>query len=432
MGKPEKIHKVDEVYGISRQVPLNYIVRKEVDEVLVEHLTRDQHLVIHGSSKQGKTSLRKHCLDDNDYIVVTCLNRWDLGELHTAILKMAGYRIQQSQKKTVSGKHKVDVEFVGQGNIPYVAKAKGTAHYSHEKEGSTESTFVALELDPYDVNDIIRALSEIKFSKYIVLEDFHYLPAETQRDFAFALKAFHENSNICFIVVGVWKEQNRLIAINGDLTNRVFSIDADRWSDEQLHEVVKGGEPLLNIQFDPAFAAALIKQSHESVMLVQEACYKVCKAEGITETGSETRLVGKDADAEALVRSIIDEQKGRYSSFLMNFSDGFQNTTLQMYKWILYPVLKATTDELEQGLRLTHISKVIKLKHPQGHDLNNGNLTQALTYTASLQVKKDIRPIILDYDQTNRRLNVVDRGFLIWLGMQDTAELLATLDLPED
>lgn len=59
-----------------------------------------------------------------------------------------------------------------------------------------------------------------------------------------------------------------------------------------------------------------------------------------------------------------------------------------------------------------------------------GNLTQALQATASLQVRKDIKPIILDYDQTNLSLNVVDRGFLIWLDNQNRNELLEMAELP--
>jgi hypothetical protein len=50
---------------------------------------------------------------------------------------------------------------------------------------------------------------------------------------------------------------------------------------------------------------------------------------------------------------------------------------------------------------------------------------------ASLQVKVSITPIILDYDQTDRMLKVVDRGFLIWLGHQDRTELLAEAELPD-
>jgi len=47
-----------------------------------------------------------------------------------------------------------------------------------------------------------------------------------------------------------------------------------------------------------------------------------------------------------------------------------------------------------------------------------------------LQVKKDIKPIVLDYDQTNLKLNVVDRGFLIWVENQNRNDLLELADLP--
>jgi len=73
---------------------------------------------------------------------------------------------------------------------------------------------------------------------------------------------------------------------------------------------------------------------------------------------------------------------------------------------------------------------VLREHHPEKRSLNLGNLTQALKSTASLQVKKDIKPIVLDYDQTNLRLNVVDRAFLIWIVNQDRRELLELAELP--
>lgn len=57
-------------------------------------------------------------------------------------------------------------------------------------------------------NDIIRALKEISFGKYIIFEDFHYLPTETQEAFSVALKAFHEQSEHTFVIVGVWLDEN--------------------------------------------------------------------------------------------------------------------------------------------------------------------------------------------------------------------------------
>lgn len=70
------------------------------------------------------------------------------------------------------------------------------------------------------------------------------------------------------------------------------------------------------------------------------------------------------------------------------------------------------------------IRKSLHGKHPEGKSLNPGNITQALQSAASLQVEKNLKPIILDYDATTRRLSIVDRGFLIWLASQNTDEVL--------
>ena len=84
----EHVYKVAEVFGINRDLPVNYVERAGIDEKLIENLTRDQHIVIFGSSKQGKTCLRKHCLNDDDYVVVSCQNNMDLRQLHAAILRV--------------------------------------------------------------------------------------------------------------------------------------------------------------------------------------------------------------------------------------------------------------------------------------------------------------------------------------------------------
>lgn len=41
--EPEGVNKTSEVYGIGRELPLNYVSRREVDEAFVENLTRDNY-----------------------------------------------------------------------------------------------------------------------------------------------------------------------------------------------------------------------------------------------------------------------------------------------------------------------------------------------------------------------------------------------------
>ena len=71
---------------------------------------------------------------------------------------------------------KSTVTLEGKSGIPLIAEAKGSGGYEYTRDQSSTDTTVALELDPADINDIIRALQEANFSKFIVLEDFHYLP----------------------------------------------------------------------------------------------------------------------------------------------------------------------------------------------------------------------------------------------------------------
>ena len=422
---PEVVHKVGEVFGISRELPLNYQIRKSADDVLLDSLTRDKHLVIYGSSKQGKTSLRKNCLQEEDYITVHCSNKWQLHDLHSAVLKRAGFVVTQSTTKTAAGKQKIAAKAKG---FLFGAGVEGGAEA--ERQRSTEETTAPLELDPEDVNDIIGALDHVKFDRFIVLEDFHYLPIETQKDFAVALKAFHENSPYCFIIIGVWLEENRLTVYNGDLTGRVLSVNADQWTQQELGEVISSGEKLLNVSFDEKFRRDLLHGCSDSVFVVQEVCYKCCISEQIYETKDEHRAVGEGKDARSIIAEVVGQHTGRFNSFITQFADGFQATELEMYRWLLYPVLTSRVDNLEAGIRQVDIRRSLQAHHPQKDGLNPGNVTQALLSVSNLQVKKDIKPIVLDYDQTNLRLNVVDRSFFIWLANQNRNELLELAGLP--
>lgn len=417
-------HRAADVYGIGRDLPLNYVSRKAVDEYFVANLTRDKHIIIYGSSKQGKTSLRKHCLKDDDYIVVHCSNKWGIADLHSAILKRVGYEVTQSTTKTTSGKNKIIAGF--KAEVLGVGVNTGG---DKETTNTVGLTTKPLELDPEDVNDIIGALGT--FDRFIVLEDFHYLPIETQKDFSVALKAFHEQSKLCFIIVGVWLEEGRLTVYNGDLTGRLVGVNADRWTVDELRQVIADGEALLNISFADSFKNQVIAGCLDSVYIVQEACYQACLAKNINFTHDDHMDdVGADLDVSALIKQVVNQQTGRYNSFITLFSGGFQETTLQMHKWLLYPVITAEPKLLEEGLTYRYMRDILREHHPEGKGLNLGNLTQSLQSAASLQVKKDIKPIVLDYDQTNLKLNVVDRGFLIWLDNQDRNDLLELADLP--
>ena len=424
-GMTQSIFYLDDIYGISRDLPLNYVERKYVDDTFRRNLNRKKHVTIFGSSKQGKTCLRKHCLKDDEYILIQCNNRWSISELNANILKRAGYELTESTKTSMGGKAKLIASIKATLGI-------GGASVGSELEEShsRETTQRQLELDIDDVNDVIAALSEIHFAQYIVLEDFHYLRQDVQKDFSIELKAFHENSDLCFIIVGVWLDENKLLIYNGDLTGRIVSVNADEWHPDDLRRVILEGQRLLNIEFDESFINTLIAECFGNVYIVQEACHRICEENSIYETQNDTCVIGRDRDVKELVQAIVREQSGRYNAFLSNYSCGFQETTLEMHKWLLYPILTASSDDLLRGLSYRFIRNTLESVHPGKQELNAGNVTQALKAVVSLQLFKSIQPIILDYDESNLMLHVVDRGFIIWLNVQSKEDLFSAAGLP--
>jgi len=419
-----RVYTVYEVFGMSRDVPPNYAVRTAVDAAFVDALTQDKHIVVHGSSKQGKTSLRKFNLSDGEHLVITCSNKWALRDLHTAILKAAGYVVEGTTTRTVGGDFKIRAEIKAGIKVPFVdVGGGGGTDVGHHTENKVEGR--SLELDPTDVNDIITGLTEAETPKYIVLEDFHYLPEETQKDFAVALKAFHESSAFSFIVIGVWIDENRMTQHNGDLGGRVISVNVDKWDEDDLRRVISAGAELLDVEFDPSFIDAVVRSAMDSVWIVQEACKLACEAAGVFQTqNGKTQVTG---DGVALVKQVVDSDSARFNGFLTHFADGFKATRLDMYRWLLYAVVTADPGSLESGISYNEISKVINAAHPE-EKINLGNITLSLAAISTLQVNKlAVKPIVLDYDQTARRLAVVDRSFLVWLQHQQRSDLLETI-----
>ncbi|MFV5661589.1 hypothetical protein VXR58_15485 [Acinetobacter pittii] len=407
------MNRIDDVFKVARQLPLNYIERDHVDNKFIDALTQDCHIVIHGSSKQGKTSLRKNNLQESDYIDITCSNNWTLKDIHEAILKKAGYEVVVSKAQTIKGTAKVSLK----GNIPYIV----SSGLDVTGEIANQVNKKNLEIDIEDVNDVVNALKHISFKRYIVLEDFHYLPQSTQIDFAFALKAFHEQSTLCFIIVGVWLEDDRIRNYNDDLDGRITSINADLWKPQDFEKLLLKSEELLNIKFHENFRNIIKNHCNGSIFLAQKLCRKVCSDNNIFLTSPVVTTIGESFDHKAIITEILSDQNGRYFKFLTDFSAGFDQTDLDLYRWMLYGLIEIDKSILEKGLADAALKRLINEKHTK--EISLPKLHQALRKAVDLQVKIQVRPIIFEYDPTTRYIKIVDKSFLLWREYQEKTVL---------
>lgn len=424
-GTTKQLH---DVFGVSRATPLTYVERESVDTKFISSLARGKHITVYGGSKQGKTSLRKHCLEDDDVVVVQG-NESSRREIYELVLKEVGATIEVSQSRTSRGESKLSVGFKIGSKIPFLGSAstEGKGEATESDETSTEVH--RLDIDPGDVNDVIRLLGAMGFSKFIVLEDFHYLSAEVQKQIAVDLKAFHEKSAISFIVVGVWLESNRLVLYNGDLNGRVIPIDADSWTGEELIAVVDAGQKLLNFSFPNNVRSGLISACQGNVGILQESCFLMCEDSELYHTAAEHVTIGDTEQLDRIVGGIAAEQAGRYNNFIVDVAEGFQKTEHDMYRWIMANVVLASQQELKAGLRLSRLFDRICNTHPNKDRLQMNNVAQALKNLGSLQHKKQIQPIVLDYNSNTSTLRIVDSGFILFVESQANADLLALINM---
>jgi hypothetical protein len=65
---------------------------------LIGQLIGGKHLCIYGSSKQGKTSLRKKHISPAEELCVVCDRKWTSVDVFAALLKAADCQVQRSSE----------------------------------------------------------------------------------------------------------------------------------------------------------------------------------------------------------------------------------------------------------------------------------------------------------------------------------------------
>jgi hypothetical protein len=88
------------------------------------------------------------------------------------------------------------------------AETKGDVKAFSGSETKYEAIPINLELPQHVANILERA----NCKKWVILENFYYLNDETQKQFAFDLRAFQE-LGVRFVVLGVWREKNRMVQV---------------------------------------------------------------------------------------------------------------------------------------------------------------------------------------------------------------------------
>jgi hypothetical protein len=403
--------QLGEVFGIAASVPVHtYVDRAGLDKRFTYLVKQDRHLVIHVASKQGKTILRKKNLPENKCLTVQCGANSDCGRIYLEVLRQLGSHIPTEVSRNLTLNTELQGKVSGQLNLPLLASGEAGIECGESVESESGTVLKSIGIDAASLGYIAQ---EIKRSgRKVVIEDFHYLPEQEKINLAFDLKAFWD-SQVFFIIIGIWSDQNLLTYYNGDLSGRIEEIDI-RWTFEELNQVLQKGAKALNISFDLDIKKEILEDANQNVGLLQRIAEKYCYEASIYENGFLKRVVKDRAALEKCRDAICGEESVRYRLFDDVISRGLRdsgNSELKVYQRIVRVCVEATNQDLRDGVSRSDLLSRIQVYEPR---VRLSDLSAALNKIDRLQADRSISPIVLSYNSKTQKIQLVDREFLFY------------------
>ena len=427
---------VEDVFGVSGKQVASYVERVHVDDKFKDALRTDKQIIVYGSSKQGKTALVKKYIPYEDNILISLSPKTTLKDIYQSILRKSGVVLKTSYTEGTGDTTKVKSKASIQGAVAMVMKGKVEIGLEKDRIAKTDEQFDEIEFNlelPDDVADLIHRVGH---KKVVILENFHYLPEELQRTFAYDLRTF-QDLKIRFIILGVWKEANRLAQYNGELQDRVYEIPVEPWLEDDFREIARKGEELLNIKFATVILEQCIENAFSSVGVFQELLKNTCFESGVVNKQSSSTFLENVGAFERAITSKTEEYSGRHLRNLESIAcgNGVQISKdkplpyfLQYY--IVMHILYIGYRGLNGGITKEALLHGIKQVHHRKDELKGAQLTAVLKGLTELQASKGISPPVIAYDSNSRQLKVVDSTFYFFLKNAQLEEIKEEIICP--
>ncbi|KYF87530.1 hypothetical protein BE20_25805 [Sorangium cellulosum] len=428
--------RTEEVFGIRSQLVLSYVERDDVDSRFKESLATDHHVVVYGSSKQGKTSLRQKHLPDEKCTIVRCGPRMSIETLYQSILRQAGATIKTIETQSIEGSVGLKAKIGFAAKLPLIGGSQAELEGSGNVKGQRQLTTEFVSHDFGDAQSIAELLEKLAFNKRVVLENYHYLPGPTQRALAFDLKTFHE-VGIKFLILGIWKEANLLITHNGDLQDRVVEVPIEPWKNAHFNDIADVGSRCLNITIDSDHLARMRSSAYGNVGLFQELLKQYCLEGAIYERMHSPTVLSDGAALERAIRSKLESQR---SALLKGFQGiaaksrvrrGEGEEPLLLPYYLTQVVLSLPVTKLQEGIDRGYLLELLRAAHHRADKstIRTGDVTNLLTNLPLYQA--DMSPPLFYYDANSKRLRVVDGRIFFVLSNDNQKELAEEIAYPD-
>lgn len=429
---------LNNVFGVSKDPVVSYIERDAVDQVLSDALATTKQIVIYGSSKQGKTALLQRHLDEQYRATYHCGPTSSAEDIYRAFLRGFGIEIVTEKSNTNTREATGSVKSTFSAILPFLAKTDVELNAEGKAGKQSQTTTRPIEFNLTAAQDVGELLLSVGGSeKFFVLENFHYLSVEVQGQLAFDLRTFEE-MGIRFIILGVWRENNRLIQFNGDLQDRMAEVPVEPWEEEDFARIAAAGEKALNISIDDAIKNKIFHQAHGSVAVVQELLKKFCELSGVRTVLLEFEELVDENILKSAISAKVSEYSSRHVRSLESIAAGSRSrrpsedaVALYLQYYLVQVLLSRSYLELKDGIERKTLQELIREIHSHPDNVRTSDVTGTLKRLSILQTNQNIVPPLFDYDPGTRRLKIVDSTLYFFIDNCDAEEVMDEIPHPD-
>lgn len=290
------------------------------------------------------------------------------------------------------------------------------------RESRTEITNIRARSPKYAATQALQSLPLV-----LVIDDFHYIEQEVQREVIRALKDPVFNGAKA-VVISVPHRSFDAVKVEKEMTGRFLPLDFSLWSKEDLMKVASQGFDVLDCA-DPedVVAERFANEAFGNPLLMQNFCLRLCRENGVSNS-SEGKLMdipeneffieaSDEAERQAFAKIVAGPS--RSGRIKRSYRDGGAG---DIYELVLRavsntgPRLSMTYEDIRDELRNIVVDKDM----PQKNEVTN--ILESITKICRDEIEGEP---VMEYDRNLRKLYISDpyfAFFLKWNGADLTSD----------
>lgn len=367
--------------------------------------------LITGSSKTGKTTLYNRVLEsiDRTPIKVRCDSTLNSEEFWKYPLESIDFSriksLENSNELKVTGGAKLG----GTLGWQWLAKMIGEVNLGFSG-GQTDKEIQEKVLSKPSPHHLIPLLKNS--NGILVVEDFHYLEEQTQKEIFQQWKVFTDNQ-VSVIVVGTSHHGVDLAYANTDLIGRIKHVDLGRWSDEDLQAIAKKGMSKLNVTFGSQIYSTLAKECAGLPILMQQACAQLFFDKNIEAWNPSNTIKFSVHEAKIALHNVAITRYSQFESLLERIVIGPRK---KARKYDTYSLILAlfTQDPPKFSLRRHEIDERLASAHIDREQLPPAaSINSTLAALEKFQKTNNIE--LLEWSRKDKTVFILEPSFLFYI-----------------